>query len=301
MAAIEGSERPISGSCRRVNTGAVNPLGNSSIMPNDTALVLFRPPHSILDTDDSENELSVPARPADSYPVASSETMPLLKKSASSDTSAVKNNYSVDRVEDHCLFPWNHCLPRLSRRARGRRWCCADTLSFRPTSNTTPNDEDRLNSCNVMIMSLDGKTELKVRRCKLDTGADSSIICRKQADVLMANGHGTSIAYTRVLATITGHKLWSSGSIGVMLRDERTRLLMPVEFLIIEEEHWPFTRVLLLSDKVIVRHHLICTHRICSTRLRRTLLQTWKKYVSVACYHACTLKRAERLHHHHQE
>lgn len=269
-------------------------------------LIVRRPDHiehyQYSPNDASDNAFEVPNVV---YPTRNPEALTLLA-CAGGELAKDQDDYSAKEVEKHCRFPlWHDKIAHLCKRFGGiancRPWCCQLALTQKPVSNSIPELEDRFSICQMMVISENGE-ECMIMNSKLDTGSHVSLIQRSEAEML---GWKASMSFNRLkytkhgLTAVNGSELLPIGTMRLHMRCERTGFLMKIHFLVVEDEDFPGIDCL-LSEKVIKRHHLECQHRICLTRVVRTVFE-WSQFTTTPqILPACLMVWRHRMHHHEQ-
>jgi len=202
-----------------------------------------------------------------------------------SSTPKEAEDYCAKEQEDRCEQAWRHWWHQnISSRfagpayQRSRPGCCEAMLQDKPVSNSTPRREDQFDICSLMVTSRDWKTLLLPLHGKLDTGADATVIQESDAKLLQWSALNAWIPGRgpRHLATVNGQGLPVMGEIRLNLKCCRTHYRMRVDACVVKNDDFPKIN-LLLSEKVIKRHHLLCDHLVCRKMVIRTLSSLWER------------------------
>ena len=114
------------------------------------------------------------------------------------------------------------------------------------------------------IVRSDGQTEGLPRPYRLDANADSCMIPKSCAEILLSDGLA-GVQTTNFVTKSVGAELLSTNAVTMTIRLYPQGMVMRAYFLIVEDEE--YDGVPILSEKFIRRTHLRCSKHFCLTRV----------------------------------
>jgi len=139
------------------------------------------------------------------------------------------------------------------------------STNYTPNSNIVPQYQGTPTKV-FQVMSLDGIPQRKLLVGALDTGADVCIIRESSARPLAVNRR----SFRQDICTVDGRHLPTIGQVRLRLKTVNTRLQFAVDAYVVRDEHL-HTSEMVVSCKVIMRHHLLCDS-MCYWKTTRILL-----------------------------
>lgn len=220
----------------------------------------------VKDWDDDEKTIAisdVEGEDNDGWDNTASESKDITFDNASAVAEPSDDRFSasdmVDNNEFTCPATEEPCLSH------------STTLS-RPASNGVPSCDDPAMNVTFEVISPHLKVSTQLLHTHLNTSADLCVMNESVARTLSA----ATYKWPRVKAPrrrifVNSRVLWSLWTVRLHLRCMGTRYGFLLDVEVVRDHDFPFDR-LVLSQKVILRHHLLCRKWLCWTKIKRRIL-----------------------------
>lgn len=171
------------------------------------------------------------------------------------------------RRELRCIFPPCHFISQhCSGAARVRFPCCQISDSLYNVSLAPPRTEDRLGHRTFYAWRQDLITEPCDLGAKLDSAADASILQESMARHFGWEHDPTFVPEHRIVTLSEKQTVQPIGHLKLVLQIPNSHFEMSVDFYVVRNSQFTKTDCL-LSEKAIVRQHLMCKSLVCKVRL----------------------------------